>query len=192
MILPRRQIGTTNRRPHGDRRSQASALPKRTQVRTQSKTQFGTETSQAHGQNILILRISAVLLGNQRLIGRDDRIRTCDPHTPSVMRYQAALRPDRQVALGNAPLARGGGRCKSCSPAQARAQSVEEPRLPYAALPPGLRRGTMTPTRAAARSRRRNLPPAPTAWPRQSPSETPPCARSCHAPPAHRHRASVR
>ena len=29
-------------------------------------------------------------------IGRDDRIRTCDPHTPSVMRYQAALRPDRQ------------------------------------------------------------------------------------------------
>jgi hypothetical protein len=31
-------------------------------------------------------------------IGRDDRIRTCDPHTPSVMRYQAALRPDRQRA----------------------------------------------------------------------------------------------
>jgi hypothetical protein len=30
------------------------------------------------------------------IIGRDDRIRTCDPHTPSVMRYQAALRPDRQ------------------------------------------------------------------------------------------------
>ncbi len=27
--------------------------------------------------------------------GRGDRIRTCDPHTPSVMRYQAALRPDR-------------------------------------------------------------------------------------------------
>src|SRR3546814_8916784 len=26
--------------------------------------------------------------------GRDDRIRTCDPHTPSVMRYQAALRPE--------------------------------------------------------------------------------------------------
>ena len=31
--------------------------------------------------------------------GRDDRIRTCDPHTPSVMRYQAALRPDRVGAL---------------------------------------------------------------------------------------------
>jgi hypothetical protein len=30
-----------------------------------------------------------------RYFGRDDRIRTCDPHTPSVMRYQAALRPDR-------------------------------------------------------------------------------------------------
>lgn len=29
-------------------------------------------------------------------IGRDDRIRTYDPHTPSVMRYQAALRPDRR------------------------------------------------------------------------------------------------
>ena len=28
-------------------------------------------------------------------LGRGDRIRTCDPHTPSVMRYQAALRPDR-------------------------------------------------------------------------------------------------
>ena len=28
-------------------------------------------------------------------IGRDERIRTSDPHTPSVMRYQAALRPDR-------------------------------------------------------------------------------------------------
>ena len=25
--------------------------------------------------------------------GREDRIRTCDPHTPSVMRYQAALLP---------------------------------------------------------------------------------------------------
>lgn len=30
------------------------------------------------------------------IFGRDDRIRTCDPHTPSVMRYQAALRPDRR------------------------------------------------------------------------------------------------
>ena len=29
--------------------------------------------------------------------GRGDRIRTCDPHTPSVMRYQAALRPDRDA-----------------------------------------------------------------------------------------------
>jgi hypothetical protein len=26
--------------------------------------------------------------------GRGDWIRTSDPHTPSVMRYQAALRPD--------------------------------------------------------------------------------------------------
>jgi hypothetical protein len=94
MILPRRLIGTTSRWPHGDRRSSAAPGAKR----TQSETQFGTETSQAHGQNILILWISAVLLGNQRFIGRDDRIRTCDPHTPSVMRYQAALRPDLEGA----------------------------------------------------------------------------------------------
>lgn len=31
------------------------------------------------------------------IIGRDERIRTSDPHTPSVMRYQAALRPDRRA-----------------------------------------------------------------------------------------------
>ena len=31
--------------------------------------------------------------------GRDERIRTSDPHTPSVMRYQAALRPDRGLAF---------------------------------------------------------------------------------------------
>jgi hypothetical protein len=30
--------------------------------------------------------------------GRGDWIRTSDPHTPSVMRYQAALRPDRRKA----------------------------------------------------------------------------------------------
>jgi hypothetical protein len=28
--------------------------------------------------------------------GRGDWIRTSDPHTPSVMRYQAALRPDQR------------------------------------------------------------------------------------------------
>ena len=32
--------------------------------------------------------------------GREDRIRTCDPHTPSVMRYQAALLPETS---GGAP-----------------------------------------------------------------------------------------
>ena len=32
-------------------------------------------------------------------LGRDERIRTSDPHTPSVMRYQAALRPDRRSAF---------------------------------------------------------------------------------------------
>ena len=34
----------------------------------------------------------------REIIGRDERIRTSDPHTPSVMRYQAALRPDRSAA----------------------------------------------------------------------------------------------
>jgi len=34
--------------------------------------------------------------------GRGDWIRTSDPHTPSVMRYQAALRPDRLTPYGDA------------------------------------------------------------------------------------------
>ncbi len=34
-------------------------------------------------------------------IGRDERIRTSDPHTPSVMRYQAALRPDLQCGIAD-------------------------------------------------------------------------------------------
>jgi hypothetical protein len=31
--------------------------------------------------------------------GRGDWIRTSDPHTPSVMRYQAALRPDQGCGI---------------------------------------------------------------------------------------------
>src|SRR5690606_4503483 len=42
-------------------------------------------------------------------IGRDERIRTSDPHTPSVMRYQAALRPDRPDWAGAAPSAAARG-----------------------------------------------------------------------------------
>ena len=34
--------------------------------------------------------------------GRSDRIRTCDPQTPSLMRYQAALRSDTGRRLGEA------------------------------------------------------------------------------------------
>ena len=33
--------------------------------------------------------------GHFFLIGRGEKIRTSDPHTPSVVRYQAAPRPDR-------------------------------------------------------------------------------------------------
>ena len=59
--------------------------------------------------------------------GRGDRIRTCDPHTPSVMRYQAALRPDRvaarrtRAASARASIRRGASdgkaalSCRSCA-----------------------------------------------------------------------------
>jgi hypothetical protein len=39
---------------------------------------------------------------SMKVVGRDERIRTSDPHTPSVMRYQAALRPDRKGAYRQA------------------------------------------------------------------------------------------
>ena len=45
-------------------------------------------------------------------IGRDDRIRTYDPHTPSVMRYQAALRPDRQCLKAAMEAGLYGGLCR--------------------------------------------------------------------------------
>ena len=51
-------------------------------------------------------------------IGRDERIRTSDPHTPSVMRYQAALRPDRPDWAGVAPSA--GWQTMQGSPEQSR------------------------------------------------------------------------
>ena len=33
------------------------------------------------------------------MFGRNGRIWTCDPYTPSVVRYQTALRPDGQTIL---------------------------------------------------------------------------------------------
>ena len=33
------------------------------------------------------------------IVGRGEKIRTSDPHTPSVVRYQAAPRPDRVLEL---------------------------------------------------------------------------------------------
>ena len=39
-------------------------------------------------------------------IGRDDRIRTCDPLTPSQVRYQAALHPDAILLLSDPRLLR--------------------------------------------------------------------------------------
>ena len=43
--------------------------------------------------------LEVIIVKYQIFIGRDERIRTSDPHTPSVMRYQAALRPDRGERL---------------------------------------------------------------------------------------------
>ena len=42
-------------------------------------------------------------------IGRGERIRTSDPHNPIVVRYQAALRPDRLHCNAHDPGARQGG-----------------------------------------------------------------------------------
>ena len=42
---------------------------------------------------------AAMVTGASRGVGKNGRgdwIRTSDPHTPSVMRYQAALRPDQR------------------------------------------------------------------------------------------------
>jgi hypothetical protein len=49
--------------------------------------------------NCLLSYLALRPLTARPVIGRDDRIRTCDPHTPSVMRYQAALRPDRDAGI---------------------------------------------------------------------------------------------
>jgi hypothetical protein len=38
-------------------------------------------------------------MGDNKLIGRCDRIRTYDPFTPSEVRYQAALHTDRSWAV---------------------------------------------------------------------------------------------
>ena len=51
----------------------------------------------------------------RQYVGRDERIRTSDPHTPSVMRYQAALRPDRDLrrrhmGAGSGAYRQGGAR----------------------------------------------------------------------------------
>ena len=60
--------------------------------------QFGILISQPHDGTSSKSRKTAVSGWENISIGRDERIRTSDPHTPSVMRYQAALRPDRGCA----------------------------------------------------------------------------------------------
>ena len=66
---------------------------------------FATLAIDGRGQNVALGAIRRIMRVNRspdRFApndGRGDRIRTCDPHTPSVMRYQAALLPDRRRAL---------------------------------------------------------------------------------------------
>ena len=64
------------------------------------------------------VRIAAESLGaNYRPItGRGDRIRTCDPQTPSLMRYQAALRPDQGCALYSGLARDASGSDNGCTP----------------------------------------------------------------------------
>src|SRR3989337_3107361 len=72
---------------------------------------------------VAALRSGVVISGQSLSVGRDGRgdwIRTSDPHTPSVMRYQAALRPDRVAAIG------GDGASSQPGPArQGRKREVE-------------------------------------------------------------------
>ena len=56
------------------------------------------------------------------LVGRGERIRTSDPHNPIVVRYQAALRPDRCIRelTGNA------GSHDTCRPLHKKAKSAPQ------------------------------------------------------------------
>ena len=58
----------------------------------------------------MIIAITAVRRTAYRKDGRGDWIRTSDLHTPSVMRYQAALRPDLAGASRQGYPTRQGGR----------------------------------------------------------------------------------
>ncbi len=70
--------------------------------------------------------------------GRDERIRTSDPHTPSVMRYQAALRPETS---GAAPIGWRPEAGKTCLLAIALTRDADLP--PRPPTPPHRRRGDM-------------------------------------------------
>src|SRR5688572_2171010 len=65
-------------------------------------------------------------------IGRDDRIRTCDPLTPSQVRYQAALHPERRTTCARVLLsARAASAPRSVSPLpSASPRAVISPRAP--------------------------------------------------------------
>ena len=62
---------------------------------------------------VCIINMGSVDISDLRLSaidGRGDWIRTSDLHTPSVMRYQAALRPDLAAASRQGYPTRQGGR----------------------------------------------------------------------------------
>ena len=54
---------------------------------------IGTHTESVRIKSSLSRR-PAVPAENHETTGRDDWIRTSDPHTPSMVRYQTALRPE--------------------------------------------------------------------------------------------------
>src|SRR6476469_8941674 len=66
--------------------------------------------------------------------GRGDWIRTSDLHTPSVMRYQAALRPDLAAASRQGyPTRQGGGRVSVAAARRSEGRQVGWPRPDAAA-----------------------------------------------------------
>lgn len=121
-----RAVAATSRRRHVDRCSSGDAAglwpPERSiqapgrlaaangaRQGAQAGAHFGSQASELHGVKPQKSRKSAALVREERSTGRDERIRTSDPHTPSVMRYQAALRPDTS---GAGPIGAQAAACK--------------------------------------------------------------------------------
>src|SRR6476660_9056544 len=86
---------------------------------------------------VCIINMGSVDISDLRLSaidGRGDWIRTSDLHTPSVMRYQAALRPDLAAASRQGyPTRQGGGRVRVAAARRSKGRQVGWPRPDAAA-----------------------------------------------------------